>query len=188
MPDDRKPVIDADAVVLPPEGGEKSKAPQGEDAHDSADASRIVAQWMDELIRIPGTNFRIGLDPIIGLFPGVGDFLASSVGLVTLAEGVRMRVPLGVLFRMGFNILINDAVGTIPGIGDVFSAWFKSNSRNLRLINRWKSGDTAAVRRSGRIFLAAFVIAWLGLMLFWLLLWFTMASAIYHAVAKLFGY
>jgi hypothetical protein len=62
MPDDRKPVIDADAVVLPPEGGGKSNAPQGEDARDSADASRIVAQWMDELIRIPGTNFRIGLD------------------------------------------------------------------------------------------------------------------------------
>lgn len=188
MPDDRKPVIDADAVVLPPETGGRSKAPQGEDARNSADASRIVAQWMDELIRIPGTNFRIGLDPIIGLFPGVGDFLASSVGLVTLAEGVRMRVPLGVLFRMGFNILINDAVGSIPGVGDAFSMWFKSNSRNLRLINRWKSGDTAAVRRSGRVFLAAFVLAWLALMLLWLTVWFTLVSAVIAVVGKALGW
>lgn len=182
MPDDP---IEADVVVLPPDKG--GKAPKGADAKNASEASRIVAQWMDELIRIPGTNIRIGLDPIIGLFPGIGDFLASSIGVVTLTEGVRTRVPLSVLMRMGFNVLINDAVGTIPGIGDLFSAWFKSNSRNLKLINRWKAGDEAAVRRGGRIFLFLFLGVWITLLLFWLGLWLTMAGTIYHFVSKLFG-
>src|SRR5688500_1313464 len=105
MPDD-PPIIEADAVVLPPDDEQRKRvgeAPRakGEDARNSSEASRIVAQWMDELIRIPGTNIRIGLDPIIGLFPGVGDFLASSIGLVTITEGVRLKVPVPVLFRMG---------------------------------------------------------------------------------------
>jgi hypothetical protein len=180
MPNDPK-IIEADAVVLPPDG--KGKAPKAEDGKNASEVSRIVALWMDEFIRIPGTNFRIGLDPIIGLFPGVGDFLASSIGLVTLTEGVRLRVPVGVLMRMGFNVLINDAIGTIPGVGDLFSAWFKSNSRNLRLINRWKQGDQAAVRRGGRIFLVVFVVAWICLLLFWLTLWITLAAAIYHSLS-----
>jgi hypothetical protein len=194
MPED-PPIIEADAVVLPPDddgrkrvgeaprakGGDAPRA-RGEDARNSSEASRIVAQWMDELIRIPGTNIRIGLDPIIGLFPGVGDFLASSIGLVTITEGVRLRVPVPVLFRMGFNVLINDAIGTIPLVGDIFSAWFKSNSRNLKLINRWKTGDQAGVRRSGRIFLAVFVVVWLSQIILWVLLWFTVGAAIYHAL------
>lgn len=184
MPDDPKPVIDADAVVLPPDASAKGKPLKGDNAKNASEASRIVAQWMDELIRIPGTNIRIGLDPIIGLFPGIGDFLASSIGIVTLTEGVRTRVPIAVLFRMAFNVLINDAVGTIPGIGDLFSAWFKSNSRNLKLINEWKAGDHATVRRGGRIFLSVFLVIWFSLLVMWLLLWFTLGSAIYHFLFK----
>ena len=178
MPDDSKPIIEADAVVLPPDG--KGAAPKADDAKNSSEASRIVAQWMDERFRIPGTNIRFGLDPIIGLFPGVGDFLASSIGLVTLTEGVRLRVPISVLFRMGVNVLLNDAIGTIPGIGDLFSAWFKSNSRNLRLINQWKAGDKDTVRRGGRIFLAVFTVIWFGQLALWLTLWLTLWAALYH--------
>jgi hypothetical protein len=192
MPEDSKPIIDADVVVLPPEGattrtGTAAGKEKTEEAKNASEVSRIVAQWMDELIRIPGTNIRIGLDPIIGLFPGVGDFLASSVGLVTVTEGVRTGVPVPVLFRMAFNVLINDAIGTIPGIGDVFSAFFKSNSRNLKLINQWKAGNEAAVRRSGRIFLAVFLVFWLGLLFFWIALWLTVAAGVYHAMGKLLG-
>lgn len=185
MPEDPKPAIDADAVVLPPDG--RGKVPKGDSGKNSSEASRIVAQWMDELIRIPGTNIRIGLDPIMGLFPGIGDFLASSIGIVTLTEGVRTRVPLTVLMRMGFNVLVNDAVGTIPVIGDLFSAWFKSNSRNLKLINQWKAGDEAAVRKGGRTFLFIFLFIWIGLLVFWLALWLTLAGTIYHFIGKLAG-
>lgn len=183
MSDKNVPPIEADAVVLPPD---KKSLPVGGDKNAS-EASRIVAQWMDELIRIPGTNIRIGLDPIIGLFPGVGDFLASSIGFVTLTEGVRTRVPLTVLMRMGLNVLLNDAIGTIPVVGDMFSVWFKSNSRNLKLINRWKAGEEAAVRKGSRLFLIVFLCIWLGLLIFWLGLWLTMWGTIWHFVSQLFG-
>lgn len=188
MPDDPKAAIDADAVVLPPDGRAKGRTLKGDAAKNSSEASRIVAQWMDELIRIPGTNIRIGLDPIMGLFPGIGDFLASSIGVVTLTEGVRTRVPVTVLMRMGFNVLVNDAVGTIPVIGDLFSAWFKSNSRNLKLINQWKAGDEAGVRRGGRTFLVIFLVIWIGLLLFWLGLWLTVAGTLYHFLGKALGW
>ncbi|MFZ4764502.1 MAG: DUF4112 domain-containing protein [Roseimicrobium sp.] len=181
---DHEPPIEANAVVLPPD--KFGKARIGEDAKNASEASRIVAQWMDELIRVPGTNIRIGLDPILGLFPGIGDFLASSIGVVTLTEGVRRRVPLLVLVRMGLNVLINDAVGTIPGIGDVFSMWFKSNSRNLQLINQWQAGEEMAVRRGSRLFLVVFFCVWLGLLLVWLGLWLTVAGTVWHFVSKLF--
>lgn len=184
MPAPSKPAFDADAVVLPPDG--RGPAPKGDDAGNASEVSRIVAQWMDELIRIPGTNIRFGLDPIIGLFPGIGDFLASSVGLVTITEGVRTRVPLAVLFRMAFNVLINDAIGTIPGIGDLFSAWFKSNSRNLRLINQWKGGEQAAVRRSGRVFLVVFFVIWFAQLALWLTLWLAIWGTLFHFGGRLF--
>jgi hypothetical protein len=176
--------VDIDAV-LPPDG--KGKAPSGKEAENASDTARIIAHWMDEFIRIPGTNVRIGLDPIIGLFPGVGDFLASSIGVVTLMEGVRQGVPVSALIRMGTNILINDAVGTIPGVGDVFSAWFKSNSRNLKLINQWKGGNQAAVKRGSRIFMVVFISVWLGLMVLWAIVWITLATMIWQLVSKLFG-
>lgn len=168
------PTIEAEVVVLPPDG--KGTAPTGQKADHSSTAARIVAQWMDELFVIPGTNIRIGLDPIIGLFPFIGDALASSIGFVTLTEGIRQRVPLSALMRMGLNILINDAVGCIPLFGDAFSIWFKSNSRNFVLLERWKTGDKAAVKRSSRVFMLVFFLAWISLLIFSFTVWLTLIS------------
>lgn len=176
--------IEAEVVILPPDG--KGKAPTGRAAEESSAAARIVAHWMDELFVIPGTNLRIGLDPIIGLFPGIGDALASSVGFVILTEGIRQRVPLSALMRMGLNILINDAVGCIPIVGDAFSVWFKSNSLNLALLNRWKTGDKAAVKRSSRIFMLVFFLTWIALLTFSFLIWFTLVSGILSFLKSLF--
>ncbi len=178
------PTIEAEVVVLPPDG--KGKAPTGKAADNSSAAARIVAHWMDELFVIPGTNIRIGLDPIIGLFPGVGDAIASSIGFVTLTEGIRQRVPLTALMRMGLNILINNAVGCIPVVGDAFSIWFKSNSRNLALLERWKTGDKTAVKRSSRIFMATFFIAWITLLVFSFTIWFTLISGTLSFLKSLF--
>ncbi len=178
------PTIEAEVVVLPPDG--KGKAPTGKAADESSAASRIVAHWMDELFVIPGTNIRIGLDPIIGLFPGIGDAIASSVGFVILTEGIRQRVPLSALMRMGVNILINDAVGCIPIVGDAFSIWFKSNTLNLAILNRWQTGDKTAVKRSSRIFMLTFFIIWIGLLVFSFLIWITLASGILHFIKSLF--
>lgn len=174
-----KRTFDVDVDVLPPDG--KGRAPVGRDGDNASEISRIIARWMDDFIRIPGTNFRVGLDPIIGLVPGLGDLLASSVGLVLVTEGIRSGLPISVLIRMGANVLINDAIGTIPGIGDLFSVWFKSNSRNLRLLNRWKTGDRT-VRRSSRWFLAGFIGLWLALLMFWIFVWFLVARALWAVI------
>lgn len=112
--------------------------------------AKIVARWLDELIRIPGTNFRIGLDPIISFVPGIGDFLASSVSLVTIIESVRTGVSPSVVGRMGLNMLANALLGIIPVAGPAMSAFFKSNTRNLQLLRRWQEGDAHEVRKGSR--------------------------------------
>jgi hypothetical protein len=90
---------------------------------------------LDDRFRIPGTDVRFGLDPIIGIiFPGVGDAVTGTgaIGLLTLA--LRRGVPRVVLWRMILNILIDTIFGSLPVIGDVFDVAFKANRRNLELV------------------------------------------------------
>jgi len=90
---------------------------------------------LDDRFRIPGTDVRFGLDPVIGiLFPGIGDAVtgAGSVGLLALA--LRRGVPRVILFRMILNILVDVFAGALPIVGDIFDVAYKSNRRNLELI------------------------------------------------------
>jgi len=99
-----------------------------------ATLSKWVAYLLDDLIKIPGTDKRVGLDPIIGLIPGFGDFATSTVGLTLLATGAKKRIPKTVYLRMMANWTLNALVGAIPILGDIFSFWFKSNRRNHTLL------------------------------------------------------
>jgi hypothetical protein len=99
--------------------------------------AKIIATLMDSAIYLPGTSIRIGLDPIIGLIPGFGDTLAGLLGTSLLFLGAQLGLPRIVLARMSLNLFINAAIGVIPGIGDLFSFWFKSNMKNLALIQRY---------------------------------------------------
>jgi hypothetical protein len=96
--------------------------------------ARFLAHLLDDSIRIPGTSFRIGLDPLIGLIPGLGDAIAGLGGAIILL--FAERVPKIVLVRMAMNIALNSVLGAIPVVGDLFSAWFKSNLRNVDLLER----------------------------------------------------
>jgi hypothetical protein len=89
------------------------------------------------MFRIPGTNRRIGLDPFIGLIPGVGDAISAGLGSLILLQAMREGVPQMLLFRMAGNVFINGAVGVIPIAGDLFSVWFQSNNRNYELLQKW---------------------------------------------------
>ncbi len=151
--------IDVDEV-LPPERGRPRAAG---DPRVRSETSRILAYWLDEFIRIPGTKVRIGLDPILAMIPFVGDFLASGAGFAILVEAARNGVPIPVLARMGLNMLFNTALDVVPGIGPVASIFFKSNSRNLQLLHRWQAGQHTAVKR-GTWAVFAFV-AFLGLLI-----------------------
>ncbi|MBH0194101.1 MAG: DUF4112 domain-containing protein [Nitrospira sp.] len=94
----------------------------------------VLAKALDTTVKIPGTSISIGLDPLLGLIPGIGDALVNLIGMVILGLAARVRVPRIVLARMSLNLLINSIVGAIPIAGDLFSVWFQSNMRNAALL------------------------------------------------------
>jgi len=103
--------------------------------------SRRIAHVLDTFLKIPGTTARIGLDPIIGLIPGVGDAISTFMGGVIIVEALRRRVPGKLMLRIGGNMLLNASVGAIPVVGDLFSAWFKSNTKNYGMLHAFLEGN-----------------------------------------------
>lgn len=125
-----------------------------------------LAYLMDGLLRIPGTGWRIGLDAIVGLIPGVGDFATTAVSLYILAAGVRYRVPKVTLLRMGANIAVDYLLGSVPVVGDIFDAAWKSNQMNVELLRRRaavSAEEAARGRASDWLFLAGIVLVLLVL-------------------------
>jgi hypothetical protein len=116
-----------------------------------------LALIMDEFVRLPGTRFRFGLDPLIGLIPGLGDTASAMISAFSLIYAARCGVPLITLARMSINILINEVVGIIPGVGDAFSFWFKSNARNYQLLQE-HLGTSRRARKSDWIFVIAVLV------------------------------
>jgi uncharacterized protein DUF4112 len=105
---------------------------------------------MDDLFRVPVLGWRFGLDALIGLIPGFGDTATSLVSFYILAAAVRYRVPKITLLRMGMNIAIDYLVGSLPVVGDVADAWWKSNHMNLDLLKKRATVSTEEAR-SGRL-------------------------------------
>ena len=79
---------------------------------------------------------RFGLDPIVGLIPGVGDVITGLFSVLMILHGVRLRVPKVVLARMTFHVGLDLLAGAVPIIGDLFDAGYKANLRNLALLER----------------------------------------------------
>jgi len=105
---------------------------------------------MDDMFRVPVLGSRFGLDPLLGLIPGLGDTITSLVSVYILVAAVRYRVPKITLLRMGVNIGIDYVVGSLPVVGDVADAWWKSNRMNLNLLRK-RATVSAAEARSGRV-------------------------------------
>ena len=94
---------------------------------------RFFSNLLDQCIVLPG-GFRIGIDPIIGLVPGIGDLLSTALSLYLVYQGALLGLRKRILLRMIGNVAIEALVGTFPVLGDVFDAVWKANMRNLRLI------------------------------------------------------
>jgi hypothetical protein len=135
--------------LLPPEEKEKRAALDP--------LFKWIALIMDDFLRVPGTKIRFGLDPIIGLLPGIGDTSSALVSAFALIAAARRGIPKIVLARMSLNILINELVGIIPGVGDAFSFWFKSNARNYELLKKYSTVPGRS-RKSDWIFVIAFLV------------------------------
>lgn len=122
-------------------------------------ASRL-SRLLDGAIQIPGTSWRIGLDPILGaLLPELGDALTAVLSLSLLLVAFRQRVPKLVLGRMLINIGIDALLGAIPLVGDVFDFAFKANEKNLELIERHRGDPTLKASWSDRLVVGAVLVA-----------------------------
>jgi hypothetical protein len=104
-------------------------------------AKRMVS-LLDDGLRIPGTKIGIGLDPLLGaLFPVVGDAVTGAGSASLLLLALKERVPAVVLLRMVFNIGIDTVVGSVPIVGDLFDAFFRSNRKNLDLLEKHRGSE-----------------------------------------------
>ena len=121
------------------------------------DRLQRVGWLLDNSIPIPGTRFRLGIDQLIGLVPGIGDLIGGLLSLYIIVEASRMGVPRGLLARMGWNVAIDTLVGEIPILGDLFDIGFKANIRNLALLDGYQQRP-AEVRRSSQRFVALLVV------------------------------
>lgn len=97
---------------------------------------RKLSRLMDTAIGIPGTKFRIGLDPIIGLIPGAGDVISTAFSAYIIYLATRFGIPSKDIQRMILNISLEAVVGTVPLVGDLFDAYYKSNIRNLAILEQ----------------------------------------------------
>ena len=94
---------------------------------------RAVAYVFDEGIRVPGTRYRVGIDPVLGVLPVAGDVLSGGLSLYIVIESARLGVSYTTLLRMIANVAVDVGVGTVPIVGDLFDAVWKANKRNFEL-------------------------------------------------------
>jgi hypothetical protein len=100
------------------------------------DALRRISTLLDSAFLVPGTNYRIGLDPILGLVPGIGDLISPLFTLGILWQSHDLGLPRVVQVRMIFNVAIDTLVGAVPLIGDLFDFAWKANDMNLALLEQ----------------------------------------------------
>lgn len=97
---------------------------------------RKLAALLDSAFIVPGTSYRIGLDPIFGLIPGLGDLVSPLFTVGILVQGWQIGIPKVVQLRMIFNVAIDSLVGAVPIVGDLFDFAWKSNDMNMTLLER----------------------------------------------------
>ncbi len=129
-----------------------------EDRSAALESARVVARLLDEAIEIPGTSWRIGIDPLVGLVPGIGDVLGALLSSWILLVGVRLGAPASVLARMALNVAVDTLIGSVPIAGDLADFAWKANVRNVRLLETWLDRPAPTARASGAV-VAGIVLA-----------------------------
>ncbi len=124
-------------------------------------AERVV-YWLDEFGRIPLTNIRIGLDPIIGAIPWLGDTFTAGLSIYLIGTGLYYGLPKTVILRMASNVAIDFLLGLVPYVGDAADFFVKSNRRNLRLLREY-AGERTTPRLSDWLFAGSLILLLLAL-------------------------
>lgn len=135
---------------------------------------------MDEQFRLTGTRFRFGIDPIINLFPVLGDFTGFLISAGMLLAVARNGASSKLVALMSINILVDSIIGPIPVIGNIFDFYFKSNTRNLKLMQEYfVQGKHQGSGKNTIIIALIILVLILGLLIYglielsaWILSWF----------------
>jgi hypothetical protein len=123
------------------------------------DALRWLQRLLDEAFGVPGTSVRFGWDPIVGAVPWLGDVLTALLSCAILVQAHHMRVPRVVQIRMLANVGIDLVAGAIPFIGDVADVFWKSNTRNLALLERHAAAAAVGASAGDWLFVTGIVAA-----------------------------
>lgn len=123
-----------DDVPAPPRRAHRDGIVVDGDRSDERAALERLSYYLDELFVVPGTSYRIGLDPLVGLVPGVGDVTTSAASAYIVARAAALGVPRATLARMLVILLVDAVFGSLPVVGDAFDAVWKANTRNVRLL------------------------------------------------------
>ncbi len=123
-----------------------------------------LAWLLDSSIPIPGLKFRIGIDALIGLIPGIGDVIGVLLSSYIVREAARAGLPKAVLARMVLNVAIEGVIGMIPFAGDLFDAVWKANQRNAGLLNAYLANPRQATK-SSRTFVFGMIAALVALLI-----------------------
>jgi Domain of unknown function (DUF4112) len=131
-------------------------------SRDAVAPAAHPAPWIEKLAwvmdrSIPIGSWRIGLDGIIGLVPGLGDLIGALISALIVAAGVRARLPRSAIARMVANVAIEAVVGVVPLFGDVFDMAWKANTKNVEIFRQALKGERSRTRDT--LFVAGLVVA-----------------------------
>jgi hypothetical protein len=168
--DDSDPAPNAEADVL---DGPSSDG----DSRDRVARIRRLSRVLDSAVTIPRTNIKVGLDPIVGVLPGIGDVVPTAASAYIVAEAAALGAPRATLLRMCLNLLVDAVVGSIPLLGDAFDVAWRANDRNVRLLEA-RLADPSGTRRDRRavavlgfvVFLSVLAVGVVGAVAVWWLL------------------
>jgi len=131
-----------------------------------------LVRWLDDGVRVPGTEFRFGLDPILGaLIPGGGDAATGAAAVALLLLAVQRRVPTASIFRMVVNIGVDVVLGSVPLAGDVFDLFYRSNRKNLEILRAHAERGTRASAADYALLALGVLLALAGVAIPFVLLW-----------------
>ena len=139
------------------------------------------AYWLDAGIRVPGTNLRFGLDPILGLIPGAGDAAGAVLAGWILVEAIRLGASRATVIRIAGNVAVDALVGAVPVLGDIFDFAWKANLRNVALLERHLAAPERTAR-ADRSFVVLVMCSVLALVLGLLALGILLTRWVFHAV------
>ena len=123
---------------------------------------RRAAHYLDSAFQVPGTSYRVGLDPILGLIPGIGDLVSPLFTIGILWQAHDLGIPRVVQVRMIFNVAIDAFLGVVPVIGDLFDFAWKANAKNLALLERHADVESRA-SAGDWVFVVLLTVVLLGL-------------------------